>query len=119
MNISLSAAWRLLFCLIKKVVKKIKIAVTHNNERLGWVGLKLALASPALKQQTDPNKDSVHLRYSDDWLDFLVNIGARTSTVTERVAWVNVFDNPQHAKPIFTRHHETFRLIAGVRFAHR
>ena len=41
---SLSAAWRLLFCLIKKVVKKIKFAVMHINERLSWVGLKLAFA---------------------------------------------------------------------------
>ena len=41
-HISLSAAGRLLFCLIKKVVKKIKFAVTQTNERLGQVGLKVA-----------------------------------------------------------------------------
>ena len=41
---ALSAAGRLLFCLIKKVVKKIKFAVMHINERLSWVGLKLAFA---------------------------------------------------------------------------
>ena len=40
----LSAAGRLLFCLIKKVVKKIKFAVMQNNERLYLVGLKLAFA---------------------------------------------------------------------------
>ena len=40
----LSAARRLLFCLIKKVVKKIKFAVMHINERLNQVGLKLTFA---------------------------------------------------------------------------
>ena len=40
----LSAARRLLFCLIKKVVKKIKFAAMHINERLNQVGLKLAFA---------------------------------------------------------------------------
>ena len=75
LNISLSAAWRLLFVLTQKVTKKVKFAVTHNNKRLSQVGLKLALASPALKQQTDHNNDSVHLRYSDGGLDFVKNIG--------------------------------------------
>ena len=40
----LSAARRLLFCFIKKVVKKIKFAAMHINERLNQVGLKLAFA---------------------------------------------------------------------------
>ena len=40
----LSAAGRILFVLIQKGFKKIKFAVMHINERLSWVGLKLAFA---------------------------------------------------------------------------
>ena len=65
----LSAARRLLFCLIKKVVKKIKFAAMHINERLNQVGLKLAFAMQTLKQQTSLKKKSVHLPDSDDELD--------------------------------------------------
>ena len=55
---ALSAARRLLFCLIKKVVKKIKFAVMQCNERLGRVGLKLAFVMQTLKQQTDRKNDA-------------------------------------------------------------
>ena len=66
MKYALSAAGRLLFCLIKKVVKKIKFAVTTNNECFALGRFETRVCTQTLKQQTDLKKDSIHLRYSDE-----------------------------------------------------
>ena len=64
-RIPLSAAGRILFVLIQKGFKKIKFAVMHINERLSWVGLKLALARK--RSDSKPTvKRRVHLPDSDD-----------------------------------------------------
>ena len=73
-GVSLSAAGRLLFCLIKKVVKKIKLAVTQANERLDWVGLKLAFAGKRSNSKPTVETPHVHLRYSDEWTSFVLNV---------------------------------------------